>query len=90
MGPGFDREALARGVAVRSDIICIFERLVAPLKIEGVARFYQVPAAKLKRFDISDLRVIKFSMARPIIQGSAADRDMHGAQYAALLEEMAV
>lgn len=49
-----------------------------------------MPAAELKRFDIPDLRVIKFSLPRPIIQGSAADRDMHGAQYAALLEEMPV
>lgn len=76
------------------DIFCdrpeVFERLVASLKTEDVARLYQVPAAELKRFDIPDLRVIKFSLPRPIIQGSAADRDMHGAQYAALLEEMAV
>lgn len=63
---------------------------MASLKTEDVARLYQVPAAELKRFDIPDLRVIKFSLPRPIIQGSAADRDMHGAQYAALLEEMAV
>ena len=47
----------------------------------------QCPEQILKRFDIEDLRVIKFSVPRPVVQGSAADRDMHGAQYAALLEE---
>ena len=31
LGPGFDREALARGVAARADIVFIFECLVASL-----------------------------------------------------------
>ncbi|MFN3525510.1 MAG: DUF4387 family protein [Paracoccus sp. (in: a-proteobacteria)] len=33
---------------------------------------------------------MKFSLPRPVVQGAAADRDMHGAQYAALLEEMTI
>lgn len=52
-----------------------------------VARIYQVPEQLLERFHIRDLRGVKFSLPRPVVQGPAADRDMHGAQYAALPEE---
>ncbi|TRW99344.1 DUF4387 domain-containing protein [Paracoccus sp. M683] len=76
---------------VTIDIFCdrpeVFARVRNTLSSATVAQLYQVPEQLLKRFDIDDLRVIKFSLPRPVIQGSAADRDMHGAQYAALLEE---
>ncbi|SCY72459.1 DUF4387 family protein [Paracoccus tibetensis] len=79
---------------VTIDVFCgrpeVFERLTRTLRTEDVARLYQVAPDQLKRFDIPDLRVIKFSLPRPVVQGSAADRDMHGAQYAALLEEMSL
>ncbi len=42
----------------------------------------------LKRFEIENLNVIKFSFPRKIIQGDIFDRDMHGAQLAVLLSEM--
>ena len=77
---------------VTIDVFCdrrdVFDRLVSDLSTERVAALYQVAPGQLKRFDIPDLRVIKFSLPRPVVQGSAHDRDMHGAQYAALLEEM--
>ncbi|MDP5306086.1 DUF4387 family protein [Paracoccus spongiarum] len=76
---------------VTIDIFCdrpeIFARVRDTLGNREVAALYNVPEATLKRFDIEDLRVVKFSLPRPVVQGSAADRDMHGAQYAALLEE---
>lgn len=76
---------------VTIDIFCdtpeIFGQVRDNLPTRTVAELYQVPEQLLKRFDIADLRVIKFSLPRPVVQGSAADRDMHGAQYAALLEE---
>lgn len=76
---------------VTIDIFCdrpeVFTRLKDQLSTASVAGLYQVSEQLLKRFDIEDLRVIKFSLPRPVVQGSAADRDMHGAQYAALLEE---
>lgn len=76
---------------VTIDIFCdrpeVFDRVRATLKNTDIARLYGVPEQVLKRFDIADLRVVKFSLPRPVVQGSAADRDMHGAQYAALLEE---
>ncbi|SIS72250.1 DUF4387 family protein [Paracoccus saliphilus] len=76
---------------VTIDIFCdtpeIFRQVRYNLPTRTVAELYQVPEQLLKRFDIEDLRVVKFSIPRPVVQGSAADRDMHGAQYAALLEE---
>lgn len=77
---------------VTIDIFCddpaVYERLTRDLSTDRVAALYCTAPDTLKRFDIPDLRVIKFSLPRPVIQGSANDRDMHGAQYAALLEEL--
>ena len=53
-----------------------------------VAALFQTDEAKVKRFDIADLQIIKFSLPRPHIQGTSEDTDMHGAAYAALLEEL--
>ena len=76
---------------VTIDIFCdkadVYRMVRDRLSNAAVAGLYKVPEQVLKRFDIEDLRVIKFSVPRPVVQGSAADRDMHGAQYAALLEE---
>jgi hypothetical protein len=74
------------------DIFCgdpaTFARIAAALDTGRVAQLYDTPVQLLKRFDIADLSVIKFSMPRPVVQGSREDRDMHGAQWAALLEEL--
>ncbi|MFN3274096.1 MAG: DUF4387 family protein [Paracoccus sp. (in: a-proteobacteria)] len=79
---------------VTIDVFCdepaIFQRLTRDLTSDRVAALFHVAPQTLKRFDIAGLRVIKFSLPRPVVQGSAADRDMHGAQYAALLEEMTI
>ena len=76
---------------VTVDVFCgsgdVFEEVKAALKTETVAALFQQPTQLLKRFDIADLNVIKFSFPRPVVQGSRADRDMHGAQWAILLAE---
>ena len=59
----------------------------ARLATERVAELLGTPAQLVKRFDIADLNVVKFSVPRPVVQGARDDRDMHGAQWAALLEE---
>lgn len=74
------------------DIFCgdpeTFARIAAALDSPRVAQLYGTPLQLLKRFDIAELSVIKFSLPRPVVQGSREDRDMHGAQWAALLEEL--
>ncbi len=73
------------------DIFCgtpeAFETVSARLSTERVADLYRAPAGDIKRFDIADLMVVKFSLPRPVVQGSREDRDMHGAGWAVLLEE---
>lgn len=76
------------------DIFCesraAFSRISAGLDSARVAALYGADPATLKRFDITDLDVVKFSFPRPAIQGTRADRDMHGAAWACLLEELAI
>lgn len=74
------------------DIFCEgsenFRHVSQHLDTAAVASLFQTEIDTLKRFDIDALNVIKFSLPRPQIQGTRADRDMHGASFAVLLEEM--
>ena len=76
---------------VTIDIFCgskaAFDEISAKLSTERVAALYKARPETLKRFDIADLNVVKFSLPRPVVQGSREDRDMHGAGWAVLLEE---
>jgi len=76
------------------DIFCgtndVFDRVSKSLTTDAVAGALDTPAANLKRFDIPDLSVVKFSLPRPAVQGSAQDRDMHGASYAVLIADLPV
>jgi hypothetical protein len=79
---------------VTVDVFCgtpaIFEQVRHELRTEAVAALFQQPSQLMKRFDIADLNVIKFSFPRPVVQGARTDRDMHGAQWAILLAEFHV
>jgi hypothetical protein len=79
---------------VTVDVFCgdraTFDRVSGALDTAVVAALYGQPAQLLKRFDIADLNVVKFSFPRPVVQGAAGDRDMHGAQWAHLLAEAEV
>lgn len=76
------------------DIFCgnaaAFERVSETLTTQGVATLFQIAPDTLKRFDLADMHVVKFSLPRPNIQGTATDRDMHGASFANLLAEIEV
>ena len=79
---------------VTVDVFCgdpvRFARVSSALDTAKVAALYGQPVQLLKRFDIADLNVVKFSFPRPVVQGAAEDRDMHGAQWAHLLAEAEV
>ena len=49
-----------------------------------------VRANQIARFDIEMLYMLKFSLPLPDIQGSRADRKMHGAQLAVRLIEIEI
>ncbi len=74
------------------DIFCgrteIFERVSQGVSTERLAKLFDMDPVEMKRFDIPSLNVVKFSLPRPVVQGTAADRDMHGASYAALVAEL--
>lgn len=74
------------------DVFCgdgaAFLKISERLNVDEIAEVFQISASDLKRFDLSDLNVIKLSMPRPSVQGTASDRDMHGASYAQILSEM--
>jgi hypothetical protein len=76
------------------DIFCgsrdAYDWVVKNVATDRVAALFRQPVETLKRFDIEDLNVVKFSLPRPTVQGSRTDRDMHGAQWAVLLAEMDV
>ena len=57
---------------------------------EKVSDILKIKINQLKRFDIENLRVIKFSFPRKNIQGSRLDRDMHGASFAILFEQLVI
>mgnify|MGYP001549971430 CR=1 FL=1 len=74
------------------DIFCgsasAFTQVCNGLSNERVAKVFATDPKTLKKFEIPSLNVVKFSLPRPEIQGSVADRDMHGASWAALLSEV--
>ena len=74
------------------DIFCcvlkVFNLVRNTITTSMVLQLTKVPDKALKRFELEDLRVVKFSFHRQEIQGSRGDRDMHGAQIANLFLEL--
>ena len=74
------------------DVFCgdgeTFQTVRDSLSTDRVAALYHQPVDAVKRFDIEALQVIKFSMPRPVVQGSREDRDMHASQWGWVLAEM--
>lgn len=65
-----------------------FRAVGAALTTELAASCCGVAPDRIKRFDIAELSVVKFSVRRPVPQGALTDRDMHGAQPANLFAEL--
>ena len=76
------------------DVFCgtpeVYDQVKPALETAQVAAALGAPVQSMKRFDIPQLSVIKFSCPRPFIQGDLNDPDMHGASWAALLGEITV
>ena len=79
---------------VTVDVFCEsreeFESVSKLVSDGAVARLFHTPAELVRRYELPSINVIKFSFPRPSVQGSRLDRDMHAAQFAALLEEMEI
>ena len=76
------------------DIFCgsaeVYRRVSTGLDTGRVADLVGVSAARMKRFEIAELNVIKLSFPRSEVQGTPGDRDMHGASFGALLGEIEI
>ena len=74
------------------DIFCgsqeVYKDVCLNLNNSKIANLLMINIKDLKRFEIENLNVIKFSFPRNITQGNIYDRDMHGAQLGILLSEM--
>ena len=74
------------------DVFCgdkkVYKDVRSKLKNSKISSLFMISEQDLKRFEIDNLNVIKFSFPRKTIQGDIFDRDMHGAQLAVLLSEM--
>ena len=74
------------------DVFCgrekVYKEVCKKLTNSRIISLLQINTKDLKRYEIDNLNVIKFSFPRTIIQGDVFDRDMHGAQIAVLLSEM--
>lgn len=79
---------------VTVDVFCgspeAYAHVTTALSTRAVSNLFGIEPQLLTRFDIPDLHVIKFSMPRTVVQGSRFDRDMHGAQFGTLLEELVI
>ncbi|WP_298974801.1 DUF4387 family protein [uncultured Roseobacter sp.] len=76
------------------DIFCgsndAYKQVCSGLGTSHVAGVFKADTQTIKRFDIPDLNVVKFSLPRPTVQGAIGDRDMHGASWAALIGELVI
>ena len=57
------------------------------LTSRAVADLCKIDQSQVRRFELPELKVVKFSFPRSVVQGSRLDRDMHGAQLAVLVKE---
>lgn len=72
------------------DIFCEAQTYARVAAVPTVAFTARLGAGEVKRFDLPDLHVVKLSLPRPQVQGSARDRDMHGAALAQVLSGLDV
>jgi hypothetical protein len=64
-----------------------YEQAAAVLTGEAVASVYHLDPASVRLYRLPDIRVIKASFPRPVVQGSLGERDMHsGQQYIPLAD----
>ncbi len=76
------------------DIFCTdarpVEHISALLSDARIAALFAVQPDVIQRYALPEIGVLKFSLPRPRVQGTRADRDMHGASFAILLEELEI
>jgi hypothetical protein len=73
---------LTLDVFFRSDADFARVRDAKVLTAEKIGELYSVDPALVKRFELPEIKAVKFSMPRAVVAGSFEDRDLHaGQQY---------
>jgi hypothetical protein len=73
---------LTLDVFFRSDADFARVRDAKVLTAEKIGELYSVDPALVKRFELPEIKAMKFSMPRAVVAGSFEDRDLHaGQQY---------
>ena len=76
------------------DIFCSniqnFQTVVQNVTIIEISKLYKIPKGQINIFPIKNLNIIKITIPRPNIQGSSKDRDLHGASFGIILEELKI
>jgi hypothetical protein len=67
-----------------------YEQVAAVLTEDIVARLYQADRAEVALFPLPNIRVLKASFPRPVVQGAFADRDMHAGQQHVPLADLPI
>ena len=79
---------------VTIDVFCkqdgSFSEIAQALALDLISEVYATEIDAIRLYEIPDLDVIKISIPRPNYQGTKNDRDMHGASFSVLLEEVNV
>ena len=76
------------------DIFCSnkenFEIITKKLTKIEISKLYKAKKNQVNIFQIKQLNIIKITIPRPNIQGSCKDRDLHGASFGIILEELKI
>ena len=76
------------------DIFCSnkknFEIIIQKITKIEILKLYKIPKKQIKIYPIKDLFILKITIPRPNIQGSSKDRDLHGASFGIILEELKI
>lgn len=76
------------------DIFCFdqkgYSEVRKILTPEKISELYKISQDEMNFFFIPKLQIIKITVPRPEIQGSSFDRDLHGASFGIILEELVI
>ena len=76
------------------DIFCSnkkkFNKVNQHLTEKKVSKLYKISKEEINVYPIKNLNIIKITIPRPNIQGSSKDRDLHGASFGIILEELKI
>jgi hypothetical protein len=81
---------LTLDVFFRSDADFAYVRSSKVLTAERIGQLYRVDPALVKRFELPEIKAMKFSVPRAVVAGSFEDRDLHAGQQHVPLASLSI